>query len=221
MLGGSKATLLLIGTVVVSDSAQYYTGRAFGRRPLAPASVRRRPLKARSAALCSAPLFMALAGRWSVPRPAARRWRVLGVVLRRARHPRRSVRVAAEARRRREGQFGADSRTWRRARSHRRAAVCDPAVLLRARCGALREEASRSSARPDRSAAARSRSSTRIRRGCASSALAAGDNAALLAEQVRRYRPAIAAMATPEAVDRLRAACGADAVRSSEAGPRV
>ena len=29
--------LLLLVTIVVSDSAQYYTGRAFGRRPLAPA----------------------------------------------------------------------------------------------------------------------------------------------------------------------------------------
>jgi len=41
-------------------------------------------------------------------------------------------------------------------------------------------------------------------------ALAAGDNAALLAEQVRRYRPRVAALATSEAADRLRAACGAD-----------
>ena len=40
-------------------------------------------------------------------------------------------------------------------------------------------------------------------------ALAAGDNADLLAEQVRRYRPQIAAMATPEGVDRLKLACGA------------
>ena len=31
-LGLLVSTLLLIGTVVVSDSAQYYTGRAFGRR---------------------------------------------------------------------------------------------------------------------------------------------------------------------------------------------
>jgi phosphatidate cytidylyltransferase len=30
------ALLLLMVTIVVSDSAQYYTGRAFGRRPLAP-----------------------------------------------------------------------------------------------------------------------------------------------------------------------------------------
>jgi phosphatidate cytidylyltransferase len=36
-VSGWKGTLVLIGTIVVSDSAQYYTGRAFGRRPLAPA----------------------------------------------------------------------------------------------------------------------------------------------------------------------------------------
>jgi 1-deoxy-D-xylulose-5-phosphate reductoisomerase len=41
-------------------------------------------------------------------------------------------------------------------------------------------------------------------------ALAAGDNADLLAEQVRRYRPRVAAMATSEGVDRLRAATGVD-----------
>jgi phosphatidate cytidylyltransferase len=34
--GGAAAVLPLIFTVVVSDSAQYYAGRAFGRRPLSP-----------------------------------------------------------------------------------------------------------------------------------------------------------------------------------------
>jgi phosphatidate cytidylyltransferase len=34
---GWRATLLLLGTVVVSDSMQYYTGRLLGRHPLAPA----------------------------------------------------------------------------------------------------------------------------------------------------------------------------------------
>jgi len=41
-------------------------------------------------------------------------------------------------------------------------------------------------------------------------ALAAGDNADLLAEQVQRYRPNVAALATSEGVDRLRATRGAD-----------
>ena len=34
--GGRGAILLLMVAIVVSDSAQYYTGRALGRRPLAP-----------------------------------------------------------------------------------------------------------------------------------------------------------------------------------------
>lgn len=36
VLGGREALMLLLGTIVISDSAQYYSGRAFGRRPLAP-----------------------------------------------------------------------------------------------------------------------------------------------------------------------------------------
>jgi phosphatidate cytidylyltransferase len=36
-LGGREAVILLVVTIVVSDSAQYYTGRAFGHAPLAPA----------------------------------------------------------------------------------------------------------------------------------------------------------------------------------------
>jgi phosphatidate cytidylyltransferase len=37
LAGGREAILLLLGTIVVSDSAQYYAGRALGRRKLAPA----------------------------------------------------------------------------------------------------------------------------------------------------------------------------------------
>jgi phosphatidate cytidylyltransferase len=36
-IGGREAVILLVVTIVASDSAQYYTGRAFGRAPLAPA----------------------------------------------------------------------------------------------------------------------------------------------------------------------------------------
>ena len=35
-IAGREALLLLMAVIVISDSAQYYTGRAFGRRPLAP-----------------------------------------------------------------------------------------------------------------------------------------------------------------------------------------
>ena len=33
---GREAVLLIMAVIVISDSAQYYTGRAFGRSPLAP-----------------------------------------------------------------------------------------------------------------------------------------------------------------------------------------
>jgi phosphatidate cytidylyltransferase len=36
-IGGREAVLLITATIVISDSAQYYSGRALGRRPLAPA----------------------------------------------------------------------------------------------------------------------------------------------------------------------------------------
>jgi len=49
-------------------------------------------------------------------------------------------------------------------------------------------------------------------------ALAAGDNAALLADQCRQHRPAIAALATADAVDRFRTACGDAAPARVEAG---
>ena len=44
-------------------------------------------------------------------------------------------------------------------------------------------------------------------------ALAAGDNAALLAEQARVYRPSLLAIATSEGAQRLRDCCGADVPR--------
>jgi 1-deoxy-D-xylulose-5-phosphate reductoisomerase len=50
-------------------------------------------------------------------------------------------------------------------------------------------------------------------------ALAAGDNVALLAEQVARYRPEIVAMATGGAVDRLRDACGREQAPVTVGGP--
>jgi 1-deoxy-D-xylulose-5-phosphate reductoisomerase len=49
-------------------------------------------------------------------------------------------------------------------------------------------------------------------------ALAAGDNSDLLAEQIRRYKPEVAAMASDSAVDRLRAACAGDAPPSLRGG---
>jgi len=66
-IAGREAVLLLIGTVVVSDTAQFYTGRAFGRTPLAPL---RSPKKTREGAVGGfivAPALLAVAGSYLLP----------------------------------------------------------------------------------------------------------------------------------------------------------
>ena len=64
---GWRATLLLIGTVAVSDSAQYYSGRAFGRRPLAPAISPKKTIEGAIGGVIAGTACMALAGRWALP----------------------------------------------------------------------------------------------------------------------------------------------------------
>jgi phosphatidate cytidylyltransferase len=66
-IAGREAVLLLIATVAVSDTAQYYTGRALGRTPLAPL---RSPKKTREGAIGGfviAPIFLAVAGSYWLP----------------------------------------------------------------------------------------------------------------------------------------------------------
>jgi phosphatidate cytidylyltransferase len=59
---GWTVTLLLLATVVVSDSAQYYAGRAFGRHKLAPLVSPKKTVEGAIGGLLAAALFMALAG---------------------------------------------------------------------------------------------------------------------------------------------------------------
>jgi phosphatidate cytidylyltransferase len=66
-IAGREAVLLLIATVAVSDTSQYYTGRTFGRTPLAPL---RSPKKTREGAIGGfviAPIFLAVAGSYWLP----------------------------------------------------------------------------------------------------------------------------------------------------------
>ncbi len=65
--GGRAATLLLIATVVVSDSAQYYSGRLFGRRPLAPAISPKKTVEGAVGGAVLATVFLALAGPRVLP----------------------------------------------------------------------------------------------------------------------------------------------------------
>ena len=67
ILAGWRATLVLMGTVVVSDSAQYYTGRAFGRRPLAPAISPKKTIEGAIGGVVFGVVFMIVAGPYVFP----------------------------------------------------------------------------------------------------------------------------------------------------------
>jgi phosphatidate cytidylyltransferase len=64
---GWRATLLLMGTVVVSDSAQYYSGRLFGRTPLAPAISPKKTVEGAIGGLIFGTAFMTLLGARVLP----------------------------------------------------------------------------------------------------------------------------------------------------------
>jgi phosphatidate cytidylyltransferase len=78
---GREATLLQIATVVVSDSMQYYTGRMFGRRPLAPAISPKKTIEGALGGIVFGALFMTIAGGY-VFEGVPRLWlAMLGLVL--------------------------------------------------------------------------------------------------------------------------------------------
>ena len=61
-IGGREAVLLLIATVAVSDTAQFYTGRRSDARRWRRCAARRRRAKARIGGFVIAPVFLAVAG---------------------------------------------------------------------------------------------------------------------------------------------------------------
>ena len=62
---GPRVLFLLMLTVMVSDSAQYYTGRAFGKRPLAPAISPKKTVEgAVGGFVFGTALFVAVGSRW-------------------------------------------------------------------------------------------------------------------------------------------------------------
>lgn len=64
---GPAAVFLLLLTVVVSDTAQYYTGRAFGRRRLAPAISPGKTIEGAVGGFVFGTLFLVVAGAWWLP----------------------------------------------------------------------------------------------------------------------------------------------------------
>src|SRR5262249_58808136 len=64
---GPAALFLLMLTVIVSDTAQYYSGRMFGRTKLAPAISPKKTIEGAIGGFLFGMLVMAIAGRWWLP----------------------------------------------------------------------------------------------------------------------------------------------------------
>jgi phosphatidate cytidylyltransferase len=78
---GPNVTLLLLATVVISDTAQYYSGRLFGRHALAPEISPKKTIEGAVGGLLFGALFMASAGAWVLPLARQRALVALGVVM--------------------------------------------------------------------------------------------------------------------------------------------
>jgi phosphatidate cytidylyltransferase len=67
---GREALALLMLTVIVSDTAQYYTGRTLGRRLLAPTISPKKTIEGAIGGFVFGPLLMVVAGHWWLPEVA-------------------------------------------------------------------------------------------------------------------------------------------------------
>jgi phosphatidate cytidylyltransferase len=64
---GPEAVFLLMLTIMVSDTAQYYTGRMFGRRPLAPAISPKKTIEGAVGGFLFGAATLASVGAWWLP----------------------------------------------------------------------------------------------------------------------------------------------------------
>jgi phosphatidate cytidylyltransferase len=66
-LAGREGVLAIIATVAASDTFQYYSGRTFGRRPLAPTISPKKTIEGAVGGLVLAPLTLVAIARWWLP----------------------------------------------------------------------------------------------------------------------------------------------------------
>jgi phosphatidate cytidylyltransferase len=78
---GPAALFLLMITVVASDTGQYYAGRAFGTRKLAPAISPGKTIEGAGGGFVAGALVMAVAGAWWLPGVPAAFRALLGAVV--------------------------------------------------------------------------------------------------------------------------------------------
>ncbi|MCA1584015.1 MAG: phosphatidate cytidylyltransferase [Acidobacteria bacterium] len=80
-VAGREAVILLVLTIIASDSGQYYAGRLFGKHPLAP---RLSPKKTREGAIGGfvlGPLALVVGGRFLLPIAAPASLAGIGVLI--------------------------------------------------------------------------------------------------------------------------------------------
>ena len=80
-LGGREAVLLLIATIIVSDSSQYYTGRMLGRHPLAPTVSPKKTIEGAVGGVVVGTAFMFFAGKFVFPMAKASLLVAMGVCI--------------------------------------------------------------------------------------------------------------------------------------------
>jgi phosphatidate cytidylyltransferase len=78
---GPAVLFALMLTIIVSDTAQYYTGRAFGRRKLAPAISPQKTIEGAAGGFVFGALTLAVAGIWWLPSVPAAMRALLGVAV--------------------------------------------------------------------------------------------------------------------------------------------
>ena len=81
LLAGPQAVFLVMLTIMVSDTAQYYTGRAFGRRPLAPRISPKKTIEGAVGGFVVAPAVFVVVGRWWAPGLGVAARVVLGIAI--------------------------------------------------------------------------------------------------------------------------------------------
>jgi phosphatidate cytidylyltransferase len=66
-VAGREAVLVLIGTVALSDTAQFYAGRLFGKHPLAPRRSPNKTIEGAAGGFVVAPVALIVAGQAWLP----------------------------------------------------------------------------------------------------------------------------------------------------------
>ena len=81
LIAGPQAVFFVMLTIMVSDTAQYYTGRTLGRRPLAPRISPKKTIEGAIGGFVVATAMFVIVGAWWAPQMRVPVRGVLGLVL--------------------------------------------------------------------------------------------------------------------------------------------